>query len=122
MIKTIIFPKKKYTVQECFGNLTTEELLETARSFFGGVHTPNIIWDFSLVRMINISPETIERLVDIWIKQNARRGGVKTAIIAPVDLEYSFSLLFGSISELNKATFETKIVSSLGEAKQWFFE
>lgn len=122
MIETIIFPKKKYTIQECFGKVTTEELLETARSFFGGVHTKNIIWDFSLVQMTNISPETIKRLVDIWIKRNARRGGVKTAIIAPANLAHSFLKTFGTMSELNKATFKTKIVSSLGEAKRWFFE
>ena len=122
MIETIIYPKKKYTVQECTGDITTEELLKTAQSFFGGSHTPYVIWDFSFAQMINISPDTIKRLIRIWIKQRARRGGGKTAIIVPVNLEYSFSKMFETLRELNKATFETKVFGSLEEAKQWFFE
>jgi membrane glycosyltransferase len=122
MIETIIFPKKKYTIQECFGDITKEELLETAQSFFGGAHTPYVIWDFSFARMINLSPNTIQRLVDIWNKQRARRGGGKTAIIAPAYLEYSFSRMFETIPELNNVSFEMKVFGSLGEAKQWFSE
>jgi membrane glycosyltransferase len=122
MIKTIIYPKKNYTIQECTGNITTEELLATAQSFFGGSHTPYVIWDFSLAQMINISPETIKRLVVIWNKQRARRGGGKTAIIAPAYLEYSFSKMFEIITNLNKDSFEMRVLGSLGEAKQWFFE
>jgi membrane glycosyltransferase len=122
MIETIIFPKKKYTIQECFGDITKEELLETAQSFFGGAHTPYVIWDFSFARMINLSPNTIQRLVDICNKQRARRGGGKTAIIAPAYLEYSFSRMFETIPELNNVSFEMKVFGSLGEAKQWFSE
>lgn len=122
MIETIIFPKKKYTIQECFGDITTEELLETAQSFFGSAHTPYVIWDFSIAQMINISPETIKRLVVIWNKQRARRGYGKTAIIAPAALEFSFSKMFETIPKLNNASFETRVFGSLGEAKQWFSE
>lgn len=122
MIKTIIFPKKNYTVQDCSGNLTTEDLLETARSFFGSSHTPYVIWDFTLARMINISPNTIKKLIVIWSEHNKRWGGGKIAIMVPTALEYSFSQMFESIPELEKANFETKIVSTLGEAKQWFAE
>ena len=122
MVKTIIYPKKKYTVQQCSGNITTEELLGTAQSFFGGAHTPYVIWDFSLAQMINMSPATMKRLVVIWNKQRARRGGGKTAIIAPAYLEYSFSKMFEALSNLNKDSFETRVFGSLGEAKQWFIE
>ncbi|MBN2323946.1 MAG: hypothetical protein JXQ30_09435 [Spirochaetes bacterium] len=122
MIETIIFPKKNYTIQECFGDISTEELLETAQSFFGGVHTPYVIWDFSFAQMINLSPGTVKRLVDIWDKQRARRGGGKTAIIAPAYLEYSFSQMFETVTELTKSSFETKVFGSLGEAKEWFRE
>jgi len=122
MIETIIYPKKKYTIQECSGYLTTEELFETAKSFFGCSHTPYVIWDFSFAQMINITLQTFQKLVSIWIKQRARRGGGKTAIIAPVNLEYGFSKMFKTIPALKKASFETRVFGSLGEAKQWFFE
>jgi len=122
MIETIIFPKKKYTVQECCGELTTYELLETASSFFSSTHTPNVIWDFSLAQLVNISPNAIKQLVFIWSEQNTRWGGGKIAIVAPLDLQYTFSMIFESVPELEKANFETKIVSSLGEAKEWFSE
>jgi membrane glycosyltransferase len=122
MIETIIYPKKNYTVQECTGDITTEELFETAQSFFGGSYTTYVIWDFSSAKMIDISPENIIKLVSIWIKQRARRGGGKTAVIAPAYLEYSFSKMFETIPELKKASFETRIFGSQKEAKQWFFE
>lgn len=122
MIETIIFPKKNYTVQECFGTITTEELLDTARSFFGGMHTPHVIWDFSIAEMVNISPQTVQKLAITWSKQSPRRAGCKMAIIVPPELQYSYSTMFESMPELQKANFETKIVSSLGEAKEWFSE
>jgi len=122
MIETIIYPKKKYTIQECSGHITTEELFETAKSFFGVSHTPYIIWDFTFARMINITPQTFQKLVSIWTKQRARRGDVKTAIIAPVNLEDGFSKMFETIPALKKASFDTRVFGSLGEAKQWFFE
>ena len=122
MIETIIYPKKRYTIQECSGYITTEELFATAKSFFGVSHTPNIIWDFSVAQMINITPLTFQKLVSIWMKQRARRGGGKTAVIAPVDLAYGFSKMFETIPALKKASFETRVFGSLGEAKQWFLE
>jgi len=122
MVETIIYCQKNYTIQDCSGCITTEELFETAKSFFGASHTPYVIWDFSFAHMINITPQTFQKLVSIWIKQRARRGGGKTAIIAPVDLEYSFSKMFETIPTLKKATFKTRVFGSLGEAKQWFFE
>ena len=122
MIETVIYPKEKYTVQECSGDITKKELFETAQSFFGGLYTPNVIWDFSSAQMIDITPHNINKLVSIWIKQRVRRGGGKTAIIAPAALEYSFSKMFETIPELKKASFETRVFGSLKEAKQWFFE
>ena len=122
MIETHIYPKKKYTIQECSGNLTKEELFETAKSFFGTSHTPYIIWDFSFAQMINMLPQTFQKLVSIWIKQRARRGGGKTAIIAPVDLGYGFSKMFETMPGLKKASFEMGVFESLVEAKQWFLE
>ena len=122
MIETIIYPKKKYTVQECSGDITTKELFDTAQSFFGDLYTPNVIWDFSSAQMIDITPHNINKLVSIWIKQRAHRGSGKTAIIAPAALEYSFSKMFDTIPALKKASFETRVFGSLEEAKQWFLE
>ena len=121
MVETIIYCQQNFTVQECTGEITQEELIDTAQSFFGGSHTPYVIWDFSLAHMINISPQTIKRLVIIWIKQRARRGSGKTAIVAPSNLEYGFSNMFETMSELNTAPFETRVFGSLEKAKQWLF-
>lgn len=122
MIETIIFPKKQYTVQDCSGYITTEELFETAESFFGISYTPYVIWDFSNAKMVDISPENIVKLASLWTKQIALKGGGKTAIIAPADLEYSYSQMFETIPELKKASFKTRVFGSIGDAKQWFLE
>lgn len=121
MVETIIYCQQNYTLQECTGLVTNKELLDTAQSFFGGSHTRYVIWDFSVAQMINISPETIQKLVAIWLKQKARRRGGKTAVVAPADLEYSFSNILDTISELNEAPFETRVFRSLEDAKQWLF-
>ena len=122
MIETIIFPKKKYTVQECCGELTTEELVETARSFFGSTPTPNVIWDFSFARLVNISPNAIKKLIIIWSEQNNKWGGGKIAIVVPFEFQHRFTVMLESGPELEKANFITKVFSTLVEAKQWFFE
>ena len=110
---------QNFTIQECNGEITTEELLDTAQSFFGIAHTPYIIWDFSLAHMTNISPQVFKQLIDIWQKQGYCRGRCKTAIVAPSDLEHSFSSMFNTIIELWKAPLETRVFASLEKAKQW---
>ena len=119
MIETIIYNRQDLTIQECTGEVTKEELLDTAQSFFGGSHTLYIMWDFSFAHMTNISPQAFKQLVDIWQKHGYSRGGGKTAIVAPASLEHSFSSMFETIIESSEAPFETRVFGSLEEAKQW---
>lgn len=81
MIETIIYCQQHLTIQECTGEVTKKELLDTAQSFFGGSHTLYRIWDFSFAHMINISPQAFKQLVGIWQKQGYAKESAKTAIV-----------------------------------------
>ena len=119
MIEKTVDNKHNLTIQKCTGKLTKKELLNTAQSFFNDSHTLYAIWDFSLARMTNISPETIKQLAGISIKRGTIRLGCKTAIVVPADFEYGLARIFQTMTELGKALFETKVLISLEEAKRW---
>ena len=119
MIETIIYNRLNLTIQECKGTITNKDLLDTAQSFFGNPHTFNVIWDFSFAHLTDISPQTINELVSIWLEQSACSGCCKTAIVAPANLEYGFSNMFKAISDMVETTLEAKVFESLGEAKHW---
>jgi len=121
MIETIIYCQKNYTLQECNGEITTEELLDTAQSFFGIAHTPRIIWDLSLAHMTNISPQAFKQLIDIWQKQGYSSRRCKTALVAPESLEHSFSSVFNALIESSRASLNMRVFGSLDKAEQWLF-
>jgi hypothetical protein len=121
MIETIIYNRQDLTIQECNGKITDVELLETAQSFFGRPHTVYIVWDFSFAHLSDFSPQTIEKIVAIWLQQIPCSECKKIAIVAPENLEHSFSSMFKAILELCKAPLNTNVFGSLEEAKQWLF-
>jgi hypothetical protein len=122
MIETIIYNRQDLTVQECNGKITNEELLETAQSFFGIPHTVYVIWDFSFAHLSDFSPQTIQKMVAIWLQQIPCSECNKIAIVAPENLEHSFSSMFTAIVELRKAPLKTSVFGSLEKAKQWLFK
>ena len=121
MIETIIYNRQDLTIQECNGEITSEELLDTAQSFFGIAHTPYIIWDLASAHMTNISPHAFKQLIDIWQKQGYSSGSCKTAIVAPESLEHSFSSIFNTLIESCRVPLITRVFGSLDLAKQWLF-
>jgi hypothetical protein len=121
MIETIIYNRQDLTIQECNGKITNEELLETAQSFFGRPHTVYIVWDFSFAHLSDFSPQTLQKVVAIWLQQIPCCESNKIAIVAPENLEHSFSSMFKAILELCKAPLNTNVFGSLEEAKQWLF-
>ena len=122
MIETIIYPKRKYTVQECSGDITTKELFDTAQSFFGDLYTPNVIWDFSKASLADIPSDFVRQSSEMVKRLGVARRNGKSAVIASSDLEFGLARMFQIMTDNGEIPFKIKVFRYFGEATQWLFE
>jgi hypothetical protein len=119
MVETIVDTQNDLTAFKCSGNLTEQELLDVIDSFYKGSSTKHTLWQFDGLSAKNISTDALKRIFKmIRSRGNPRKGG-RTAIVAPLDLEYGLGRMFEIWASTGEIPYETKVFRKLDEARQW---
>ena len=119
MIKTTVDTQHDLTAFKCSGNLKEQEFLDSIHSFYEGSPTKHTLWKFVGLSAKSISTDTLKRIFEmIHSYGNSRQGG-RTAIVAPLDLEYGLGRMFQIWTDNKSFPFEIEIFRTLDEAKQW---
>ena len=96
-IKTI--QGKQLTTFLVTGDPTFSEGVETYKRFYEGKPTKNVLWDFRMGNLSQISSEEFREIVDTVEPFTAKRAGGKTAFLVTGDFEYAISRMIEAFAE-----------------------
>ncbi|MBN2323947.1 MAG: hypothetical protein JXQ30_09440 [Spirochaetes bacterium] len=121
MVEKVVDNRNDLTVFKCSSALTEQECLEAIRSFYKESPTKFTLWQLDGFSATNISTDALRRIYEtIRTLGNKRKGG-KTAIVAPLDLEYGLGRMIQTWAGIGGLPYETKVFRTPEEAGQWLF-
>lgn len=122
-ITTTIFPKENLTVFTGEGEISYSEAWEAMSRDYRSINpgtTRNILWDLRNTSLASLTASQVTKLADLSVNYSKQRGGGKTAIVAPHDLNFGVAKEFEGQSKTISREFI--IFRHFDEAKKWLEE
>jgi hypothetical protein len=116
LILSNVILDRDLTIHTCHGTITTDQILDRIRIFYGGNPSRSVIWDMSDGNCSQISSDQVSALSVEVIKVAHSRAGGRTAIVAPVDLAYGLSRMYQVYAETRHHTSAIRVFRSFDEA------
>jgi hypothetical protein len=106
----------------CTGKTSVDEILTTARAYFSGEVTKDVLWDFAEAEVDMRQPH-IDKLI-VYLRtvppeELEKRRGARVAIVPPKDYVVGVMEQFKGWSEFVDAPFEFKMFYEAKEALVW---
>jgi hypothetical protein len=112
-------PDANITVYTVEGRIHADEIVDEITRFYKGDVTLNVLWDLSNSDVKDLTADQVRTIAHIPREKADKRKGGKTAIVAPVDMTFGLSRMYGSLTESNGYPFETHIFRHLTDACTW---
>jgi len=104
------------------GKVAAEVVRNAIQKFYEGNVTMNVLWDLSGSDLSSITSSEINGIAKTPRKYASMRTGGKTAIVAPTDLTFGLTRMYGIMTEVQDLPFETQVFRTTEEAHQWLLE
>lgn len=105
-----------YTVE---GQLKAEEILDEIMRFYEGEITLHVLWDLSNSDVSDLTADHVRTIAHMPRKKADKRKDGKTAVVAPIDMTFGLSRMYGLLIDSDDYPFETRIFRSLTDACAW---
>lgn len=103
------------------GDITAEEVIAVANTYYCHDHVKDVIWEFSNGSMKAITQDGYRRItkaVLVIMNKGYRQGG-NTAFVGNSSLEYGLLRMYSSLAELTGIEIKYNVFNTLEEAKDW---
>ena len=104
------------------GKVAAEVVRNAIQKLYEGNVTMNVLWDLSGSDLSSITSSEINGIAKTPRKYASMRTGGKTAIVAPTDLTFGLTRMYGIMTEVQDLPFETQVFRTTEEAHQWLLE
>ena len=122
-ITSKIFSHENLTVFTGEGEISYSEAWKAMSRDYRGIHpgtTRNILWDLRNASVASITASQVTKLADLSDNYPKQRGGGKTAIVAPHDLDFGIAKQFeGQSMSLSR---EFVVFRDIDKAHKWIEE
>ncbi len=81
-----------------------------------------VIWDFTGMDFQDTSNREIQLFTETLASTSAKRGGEKSAIVAPQDFQYGMMRAFEVFAEIASLQIHFRVFRKIADAKKWLSE
>ena len=122
-IDKVVNRAKDLTTFTCYGELLPEEIILTLMKLYQGnegLPTRKILWNMANAITIEISMHDLDKIVDLRLNHEGTMAGGKTAIVAPLDINFGLARVF----ELRTTGTDRELMvfRTYEEAEEWVEE
>jgi hypothetical protein len=110
------------TVFKVTGVLTFEKVLLVVKSFYGGIPTKHVIWDFNDTTNVQLSSQEVETISNFRLQYEGVEATGKTAFVAQKDIHFGLLRIFEIQSIYHETPYTIRIFRKIDEAYRWFDE
>lgn len=107
------------TINIAKGEIKLEDLLNWISSYYSGITTKYILWDFNEADLSNITTEEIRKIAKEVKKKSDIRAGGKTALVFNGDLDFGLGRMYEAFAEIEGIKFESMSFQNIAEARKW---
>jgi hypothetical protein len=110
-----------------WGVITEEDLEKQARALGGDTRIRQGALELADLSEVDasgseVSPDVVQKMVDIDCDHREKYGSVHTAVVAPNELAFSLARVFELTSNLSSSPFEVKVFRDRNDAMAWLKE
>ena len=112
---------KQLSIFTAIGKISSNEMVETIRSFYEKQSQNNVIWDFRYADLeALIFSNELESIANSLFKTGLKMQKVgKTAIVASTDLWFSVAKTYAKFAEVKNLSQIIRIFRFIDEASKW---
>jgi len=110
---------KDLTMFDVTGLASDEELLHTLETYYEREPTALVLWDLSQADFSRISTKAVKAFIQRTAVFGLQREGGRTAVFAPLDLQFGLSRMSEVFAEETFAPFDLRVFRSREEALEW---
>ena len=109
------------TVHTITGEVTVDELIGLVKGFNENP-TRLVQWDMSGAELSGTTQGDIRALIEGATTLATNRPAGKTAVIAPMDIQFGLGRMSEAYAEITKLPFELRVFRTEVEAQQWLLD
>ena len=109
---------KQLAIHTCSGKISAEDLIDAIKSLYEKDPTPNHLWDMREADLTRLTSEDVKRIALFAKNYAPARVGGKTAVVAPQDIAFGLSRMFGVFVESPATLRDTSSKSHLFSGSQ----
>ncbi len=119
-IDTQTYPSSQLTVFTVLGEVPFVDYASEVKKFYSNEPTRNTLWDLTQANVWKINAKDLESILAHVMKEydDVRKGG-KTALVTRDNHTVNLCRFIKYVAEMDNASFEVKIFSTISEAKDW---
>ena len=113
---------KDLTVFKVTGELNFEKVSLVVKTFYGGIPTKHVLWNFIETTDVQLSSEEVETISNFRNVFEGKSASGKTAFVAKEDVHFGLLRIFEIQSRFHKVPYTIVVFRSIDEAYKWFDE
>ena len=118
-IQTTIDQNGDTTLLVITGTVTSEDVIDGMRNFYGNICTSKLIWDFSRSDLQNAKSEQLAAVLAAAKSYAHLRSGGRTALVVPQDLGFGLARMYDSMAMLQNHPVAHGVFRNRDEAVAW---